>query len=303
MAISFSKNFARARAALRSWPLLAVIALLLQGCGASGSKEEFDKTPEAAFLHATLERLASEDYAGVEATLDPRLIPDPQMTLEERRRPLRAARALLPAGAPLANEPVDWNFQERIGGSGDEASQRGGAVSIQYAYPSSRWILATAVLSGEAGQLRLVKLSLAPLSAPLSEIHAFSLKSMGSAHWLVLFLWLASLSVALLALIACFRARGLKRKWLWALCCLATLSSFSINWTTGETSFQLLHAALLGWGPSRVGWVGPWILTAPFPLGALALLWRLGEPPPPSAPDAAAPPSDPSAASAGQPRE
>lgn len=264
--------------AMKWLPVLGIAALLLQGCGIPFSSEAFHETPEAKYLHLTLERLAAQDYAAIEGAFDPRV------KQADMRQALQQVHAVLPKQAPVGRERVQWNVQIQHHTAGDGRSDRIAHVAVQYAYPSSRWILASATLSGEPGNLRLVGFHVEPLSASLADTHAFTLRGKNLGHYVFLLLALASLGIALLALVACIRARGLKRKWLWAVCTLTGLSTFTLNWTSGETGFQMLHASVLGWGALRDGWIGPWKLSFPIPLGALVFLWRLGYHQPPDAP-------------------
>lgn len=258
--------------------VLGVAALLLQGCGIPFTSEAFHETPEAKYLHLTLERVAAQDYAAIEAAFDPRV------KQADMRQALQQVHALLPKEAPVGRERVQWNVQIQHNTAGEGTNGRIANVAVQYAYPSSRWILASAALSGEPGNFRLVGFHVQPLSASLADTNAFTLLGKDLGHYVFLLLMLVSVGIALLALVACIRTRGLKRKWLWAVCTLAGLSSFTLNWTTGETAFQMVHASILGWGALRQGWIGAWNLSFPIPLGALVFLWRLGRHQPPDAP-------------------
>ena len=265
----FSQEMINRIRAMTLLSVFGVAALLLQGCGIPGSPEAFHETPEAKYLHVTLERLAAQDYAAIEAAFDPRV------KQADMRQALEQVHALLPKEAPLGREPMYWNFQKKLNTADDGTNDRIANVSVQYAYPSSRWMLVSASLSGEPGNFRLTGFHVQPLPASLADINAFTLQDKGVLHYLTLLMQLASLGIALLAFVACIRTKGLKRKWLWAVCTLMTVSSFTLNWTTGETGFQLVQVHFLGWSALRAGWLGPWIMTVPFPLGALVFLWKL----------------------------
>lgn len=252
--------------ALKCLSMLAASALLLQGCGIPGSPEAFHKTAEAAYLQASLDRLAAQDYAALEASFDERV------DRANVRQALQQMHALLPKGAPLGREPVQWNFQKKFNGEGERIAN----VAIQYAYPSSQWILVSATLSGEPDKLRLAGFHVQPLPASLADVNAFTLQGKSLVHYVFLLMAPVSLGIALFAFVVCLRTKGLKRKWLWALFTLMTVSSFTLNWTTGETDVQMLRVFLLGWGVTRFGWLAPWVVTVPIPLGALVFLWKHG---------------------------
>jgi hypothetical protein len=157
---------------------------------------------------------------------------------------------------------------------GNDTGERTANVAMEYQYASAKWVLASAVLSGEPGQFRIVSFNIEPLPASLADLNAFRFKRKGAAHHVFLALTIATALLALYAFVACLRLKGLRRKWLWAIVTLVAVSSFSLNWTTGETGFQPFWVTLLGWGVTRQGWLGPWILTFPLPVGALVFLLR-----------------------------
>lgn len=242
------------------------LAALLQACGVPRSPEEFDRTAEAQYLRATVDKLARQDYAAIESALDPRVHqPDVRSALQQMRM-------LLPYEAPDRTLPVDWRFFKRL--DGNDTGERTANVVMEYQYASAKWVLASAVLSGEPGQFRIVSFNIEPLPASLADLNAFRFKGKGAVHYFFLASTIATALLALYAFVACLRLKGLKRKWLWAIATLVTVSTFSLNWTSGESGYQPVWFGLLGWGVMRQGWLGPWILTFPLPVGALVFLLR-----------------------------
>jgi hypothetical protein len=80
----------------------------------------------------------------------------------------------------------------------------------------------------------------------------------------------------LAALIAVIRAPRFKRKWLWAIVALVGAGSFTLNWSTGQWSFQPINLSLIGAGVSAQGFLGfyPYFLKFALPVGAIAAFWR-----------------------------
>ncbi|MFC5479667.1 hypothetical protein [Massilia suwonensis] len=249
------------------FPVL-LIALLLQGCGIPVSDKEFDETAEAKYLQTMFDSLVRQNYPGIEAAFDQRL------TQADARQALQQMHALVPKEAPVKKLPVLWNFQSKVSFSGQGTSERTANVAFEYEYPSSRWLLVSAALSGEPGNFRIVGFHVDSLAASLAKTNAFTLQGKTFVHYVFLLMTLVSAALAVYALVICLRTKGLKRKWLWALCTLVTLSAFNLNWTTGEWAFQVFRLNLLGWGVMRSGWVGPWTMSFPIPAGALLFLWR-----------------------------
>lgn len=56
------------------YPLFIFVVMTLVGCGVPQSSSDFDKTPEAQFLKATVSQVVSKDYAAIEALMDSRVI-------------------------------------------------------------------------------------------------------------------------------------------------------------------------------------------------------------------------------------
>lgn len=248
--------------------LIAVVVLLLQGCGIPQSPADFDKTPEAQFLNLTVDRLVESDHAAIEASMDPRV------QQADIRQAVDRLRALVPVGAPTHAEPVAWNFVKTASSESGGGSSRLANVAIEYTYLGPKWVVASASLSGEPGSFRIVSFNIEPIPAPLSEMNAFTLKGKGAVHYLFVLLPLVACAVSVYAFVRCLRTKGLKRKWLWALFTLVGFAAFSMNWSTGAVSVNALYFSLFSAACARQGWLGPWAVTFSIPVGALIFLWK-----------------------------
>jgi hypothetical protein len=143
-----------------------------------------------------------------------------------------------------------------------------------HTYPGPKWVVASASLSGEPGEFRIVAFNVEPLPAPLSELNAFTLKGKSAAHYIFLLLPAADCVISIYAFVRCLRTKRLRRKWLWALFTLVGVVAFSINWTSGAVYVEPLRFSILGAGYMRNGWLGPWVISFYIPVGALAFLWK-----------------------------
>lgn len=253
---------------MRLYPLIALAIMLLQGCGIPQSSAEFDKTPEASFLNATVNQLVAHDYAAIESLMDSRV------QQSDIQQALDRLRSTIPAGAPTRSEPVAWNFVKTTSTTSGVSSSRSANVAIEYTYPGPKWVVASASLSGEPGQFRIVSFNVEALPAPLSELNAFTLKGKSPLHYLFLLLPATACMISVHAFVRCLRTKGLKRKWLWALFTLVGFVAFSINWTNGAMFMEVLHFHFLSAAYMRTGWLGPWIVTFSIPVGALVFLWK-----------------------------
>lgn len=104
----------------------------------------------------------------------------------------------------------------------------------------------------------------------------FTLNGRSPAQLLFLTATILSPLLMLSAVIAAFRAPGLKRKWLWALLSLTGVGAATMNWTTGETGFQPIMLNLIGSGVTKQGLSDffPWIVKFTLPVGAVLTHWR-----------------------------
>jgi hypothetical protein len=253
---------------MRIHAFIVVLALLLQACGIPQSSTEFDKTPEAQYLKATISRLVARDYLSIESQMDERVHqPDARQALER-------LAATVPMGAPVKLEPVAWTFVNTTSFAAGGNSSRIANVAIEYTFPDSKWIVASATLSGEPGAFRILAFNVEPLPAPLAELNAFTFDGKGLSHYVFFLLTLCASGISVYAFARCIRTRGIRRKWLWAIFTLVGLVAFTINWSSGAVSVDALRFNLLSAGFVRAGWLGPWGITFCIPVGALVFLWR-----------------------------
>ena len=248
--------------------LILCLALLLQACGIPQSSADFDKTPEAQYLMATVRQLVAHDYASIESQMDDRV------HQADARQALERLAATVPAGAPVKFDPVAWNFVKNVSAANSGGSSRTANVAIEYTFPDSKWIVASATLSGEPGSFRILAFNVEPLPAPLAELNAFTFKGKTITHYVFLLLTLCAFGTSAYAFVRCIQTPGIKRKWLWAIFTLVGLVAFSINWSSGAISVDAFRFNLLSAGFIRAGWLGPWGVTFCIPIGALVFLWR-----------------------------
>jgi hypothetical protein len=257
---------------MRIHSLIIVFALLLQACGVPQSSAEFDKTPEAQYLKTTMNQLVARDYLSIESRMDERV------HQTNTRQALERLASIVPAGSPVKLEPVAWNFIKSTNTANGGVSSRSANVAIEYTFPASKWVVASATLSGEPGTFRILAFNVEPLPAPLSELNAFTFKGKGILHYVFLLLTVAAFAVSVFAFVRCLRTPRVKRKWLWAIFTLVGVVAVSLNWSNGTVSIDALRFNLLSASFMRAGWLGPWGITFCIPIGALVFLWKYRKP-------------------------
>jgi len=253
---------------MRIYSIIALVAFFLQGCGIPQSHAEFDKTPEAEFLKATINKLVDRQYTAIESLMDARV------QQSDIRGALEQLGSIVPGETPTHLEPVAWNFVKTASTMSGSTTSRSANVAIEYTYPGPKWVVASASLSGEPGQFRIVSFNVEPLSAPLSELNAFTLKGKSPTHVLFVLFPAIACAISVYAFVRCLRTKGLKRKWLWSIFTLVGFGAFSLNWTNGELIISFLHFNFLSAAFMRSGWLGPWVITFSIPVGALVFLWK-----------------------------
>ena len=253
---------------MRLKSLLALATLLLVSCGLPLTRADFDKTPEAQYLMALVEQLQAQNYSFIEGQLDKRV------QQQNGRQTLEKMASVIPTMKPLKTEPVDWFFAKIISNKDANENTRTARVAIEYTFPTSKWAIASATLSGEPGNFRLAAFNVSATPAPLAELNAFTFDGKSALHYVFLLLTASAFAISAYAFVRCIKTVGLKRKWLWAIFTLIGGIAFSMNWTNGFVTLDILRFNLPCVSFWRIGWVGPWNVTYFIPIGAIVFLWK-----------------------------
>jgi hypothetical protein len=255
---------------IRSLRLLSafLLAVASTGCGVPVSQDSFDSTAEAKFLRMSVERLSARDFDWVDSQLDSGI------GTSATRSDLERMADELPSGDIVDVQRIGWQI------SASTSGPRTAAVSAEYTYPASKWVLASATLIGEPDNLRIVGLHVQRLPAPLATIYAFDLRGKSALHYAFLLLAATSAGLSIFALVRCLARRDLRLRWLWAVLILVGLGKFSIQWASGEVSVSLLSFVLPSAMMQRNGSGGPWTLSFGIPVAAVILLTRRRKIPP-----------------------
>jgi hypothetical protein len=108
----------------------------------------------------------------------------------------------------------------------------------------------------------------------LEDLHAFTLADRSFIHyvWLVLATLMPVVTIAMA--IRVIRAKGMRRRWLWAVAALIASPAFTLNWTTGQAILANNTFILFGGAFFRPGAAAPWSLTFAMPIGAFVAYLR-----------------------------
>lgn len=238
------------------------VCMVLAGCGLPVSPETFNASPEAVTLRSIVQRLVAKDFASIENQLDPAL------SGKNMRPELEQVAALLPPDPISKVEAVAWNTVLFTG------QPRHTKVVAEYTFGQKQWMVISAELTGQANAYRIYNFNVEPLSAPLSQINAFTLVGKSMTHYIFLIAAVLAVAVSLVAFVQCVRTKGLRRKWLWLLFIALGFVTFTVNWSNGAVHINPFAVNLFSAGVLRMGWLGPWMVTFGLPIGAVWFLLR-----------------------------
>lgn len=241
--------------------LLGLVALGLAACAPPILEPADESAARAVF---------DDIRAGNIDALMARMAPD-QSNDETRAAFEQLRRDYLPSAAPEKVERVSFNVHTFAGTSG--ASRRVATVH-HYTYPDRLLVAQTRLVSFDGGPLLIegfhVNVASTEQVAAAAAANAFTLEGKSVHQYAFLALVIASPLLMIWSCIAVIRTRGFRRKWLFAILSFVGLFQFTMNWTTGILTANLLQIVLIGFTIARgTSPADPWLLTVTMPLGAL----------------------------------
>lgn len=238
--------------------LALVVATLLAACGEQDI-ESLMSSEESQFAETYLDKLRARDFHYM------RQYADAQMLADATDANLMQVAAFYPPGEPISVEMIGFNLRT-------VNADWWGSYTFEYEFPAG-WVVASVTLQRLAGAAAtVIGFDVYRTPASQQELNAFTLSNKSVLHYAALALAIAVPTFMLVTLVFCIRTPMARRKWLWIIFILVGVSSLSLNWTTGEYAFQILHVNLFGVSAFAASQHAPWILTLSVPLGAI-LFW------------------------------
>jgi hypothetical protein len=242
-------------------PALGALALLLlsTGCSKDDMIQKFATVEERAVAQGYIEKLRQRQIAEIESRLDESLRkPEVAETLE------RISEMIPPGKADsvtlVGAQSERWNGVKTVN------------LTYQYQF-GNQWFLINCATRGEGDAIRIVGLNVTPIARSLEEENKFTLTGKGFAQYAVFAAAILFPILSIYALVLCARDKSLRRKWAWVLFVIFGFSEFSVNWATGEWSFQPVYFLLFSAGAAASPY-GPWTISAALPIGAVWYLLR-----------------------------
>lgn len=228
-------------------------------CAPGGGIERLADDAKEQMARRYLERLAAGEVDSLLSEIDPSL------RSEATRSQLEKMRDVLPRTPPSVVNLVGYHL---------DSSDRGRMYNLTYQFGyGDKWILANAAWLERPSAPPLIEgLSASPLREPLQETNALSFRRAGPRHYLFALAGVLIPLFCLATLIASFRTRIERRKWLWRVFICLGFFSLSLNWTTGAISFAPFTMAVFGATAMAASIYSPWTISIALPIGAI-LFW------------------------------
>jgi hypothetical protein len=167
---------------------------------------------------------------------------------------------------------VDGSFVEQV-----TSRTKNRQTDLSYEISADgRYALAQFTIQREGQSAVITRFYINGLPGSAASLNRFTLAGKSTAQYTVLLLALAAVAVTIAALVRVWRRGRFRRRWLWTIGCLIGVTATSVNWSTGQISFQPIYVELLSAGFTKAG-LGPWIISVGIPVIALyVLLFRRG---------------------------
>lgn len=239
---------------------ITMIALAAIACDYRAAFERLIPKDDAAFAIDVFEQLRRREFEAVEARLDK------SVASASERSQLEQVAAVFGAEPPQGVRV--------IGASSNTVNGTITYVNLTLEYRFSRGWLVAAIALHRTGTVRTIDgLHVQPTSDSQEHLNRFTFSGKGLSNYVMLVLTIIVLVFIVGTLVVLWQTRVPRRKWLWALFVAVGIGQFTLNWTTGQVSFQP-QVSLLGAGFAKPGPYGPWFLSVAVPIGALIFLVR-----------------------------
>lgn len=205
-------------------------------------------------------QLAARNFDAVENELDPSL------RSPDIRAKLSQLAGLIPQGEPKSITTIGANIN---------TVNQDTSYSLTYEYEyADAWLVANVVLKKVDEKLQVAGVQVTPTLQSQKSLNSFSLTNKSPMHYVFLVLTVLIPVFCVATLVACWKSKIQKRKWLWYLFIALGFAQFSLNWSTGQTNIWPMSFLLLGAGFRQAGPYAPLILTFALPIGAVVFWLR-----------------------------
>ena len=235
------------------------MVLLLNGCSKEDMLSKFASPEDQARAKSYLSQIHNHDFSAIERDIDPSLksVITPDL--------LEKMANFTPTGDPTSIKLV---------GAQENNSPGSRSINITFEYDwGDKWFIENLAVREKDGVNTVIGLHVFSIPKSMEEQNKFTLGGKTVVQYAILVAAVGAVVLTLYALVACIRTKHLRRKWLWVLFILVGFGSVGVNWTTGQTGYQILQIKLFSAG-AAAEFYGPWIITLGIPVGAIWFLLR-----------------------------
>ena len=247
---------------MQRWIILTA-CLLVTACSPRSVIEKLSSPEDRKLSQDVVASLQAGDIQAVVALMPPAMRAQAAVQLPK-------AAAATPSGSGQSAELVDAGFQAiAVGGQTTRTS-----YLVYEVVGGPRRALVETRIERRAAQAFVIGINVVPIAKPLREIQRFGFVGKSPAQYAFLLLGAASLVTCLTSLVLLMRTPGVRRKWLWAIGCAVGFCMFTIDWSTGAITFNLLMFELLGFGVAKIGVLSSWRVSFGLPIVAVLFLFK-----------------------------
>ena len=245
---------------MSTWRGTPLCLLVVAACSADvvGFALRHTTPDEREFARAYLQLLADSSVDSAFTLLDPELRGD------------KARQALIGVAGLMRHARLDSMRVIGVNLNTMTGVDKWRIVNFTYEFPgaSPQWVMASVATRERSGTLSIIGFSAYPVAGPLETLNRFSLAGKPIGHYLILFfaglLPVLTIGVAVKLLLA----KGMPRRWLWAIAALIGSPVLTLDWTTGQTSFTDTWFLLMCSSAVKTGPAAPWIISVAVPIGS-----------------------------------
>lgn len=138
-----------------------------------------------------------------------------------------------------------------------------------------QWAVIRVDLTTDQHPPKIIGFFTTPMDNSPSVAMTFNHGKAGGIGYLWIGAMLANVTLCVMALVAIWRRKWLKRRWLWTIGSILGVTAFQLNWASGEWAFAPFQIMFLGASFMKAGAFDPWILGFSIPLLPAIILWKL----------------------------
>jgi len=251
--------------------MLTVVGMFIISCGVEEYYENLLPQSEVDFSRKYIHRLLLKDFEYAKSVSDSFVSP-----LVAGNQVLRVIDTL------MVGDHISTLHLKSLPLAYGEEIHRQYLFEIHYPY---QWWIISIVVFGESDHLTVSGFNITKAASSQLELTRFFLNKRPFYFYVLLMYQILATIFVFVTLILAFKTKMGQRKWLWILLIFIAYGQYTLNWTTGEYTLNLLILKTIPGGIGTTGIYDPWYVDTMLPIGAI-LFWvkwyKLRNPRPPA---------------------